>query len=91
MAPGNVARQGLEEGMLKVHLGPEDFLVARALLAHFPGNELGEGIDGALLGEVPAGTLGKEDLDYVVEATVFIGIDTITGFLGVLWWHLYAI
>ena len=49
--------------MLKVHLGLEDFLVARALLAHLPGNELGEGIDGALLGEVPAGTLGKENLD----------------------------
>ena len=77
--------------MLKVHLGLEDFLVARALLAHFPGNELGEGIDGALFGEVPAGTLGKEDLDYVVEATVFIGIDTITGFLGVFWWHVDAI
>ena len=28
MAPGNVARQGLEEGMLKVLLGLEDFLVA---------------------------------------------------------------
>ena len=63
VAPGNVARQGLEEGIVKVLLGLEDILVAWGLLAHFSGNELGEGIDSALLGEVPAGTLGKENLD----------------------------
>ena len=56
--------------MVKVLLGLEDFQVTRALLAHLPGNELGEGIDSALLGEVPAGTLGKEILDQVVEMSM---------------------
>ena len=66
-----MARQGFEEGMVKVLLGLEDIQVTRALLAHLPGNDLCEGIDSALFGEVPAGTLGKKFLDQVVEMTMF--------------------
>ena len=70
LAPDNVARQGLEERMLKVLLGLEDFLVARGLPAHLPGNDFSEWLEGAPLIEVPARILCKEDLDQVVEASM---------------------
>ena len=95
VAPGDVARQGLEEGMVRVLLGLEDVQVALALLAHLTGKGFGKGLDCALLGEVPA-ALCEEDIVKVVEAGVLRGPDARRPgsmricFLVVYWWKWHC-
>ena len=83
MVSGEIAHQGLEEWSRVVGLSLEDVLVALPLqfsigpylIAQLLGNDCGEGLENALLTEVPASILCTEDHDQLVDARALCGPD----------------
>lgn len=76
MASADVAGQGLEERRCVRSLSLEDVLVPSPFpVAQLLGDDGGKGLENALLVEVPAGILGLEEYDEVVDASVLGGPD----------------